>query len=253
MDRFARGRVLDADGNPLPPDAPYCAGAEIRYFREVADEPAIPHTETILHADAHLVVADKPPFLPVLPAGRFVRETLLARLIARLGNPDLVPLHRLDRLTAGVVLFSADPGTREAYHTLFRERRIVKAYEALAAPLPALAWPHVRESRIERGEPFFRMRETEGAPNSRTRIEVLARERDHWRYALHPLTGRKHQLRLHMATLGAPILGDPLYPALSPDQADDHARPLRLLAKALVFEDPLTGLVRRFESLQDLG
>lgn len=149
LDRFSRGRVLDADGVPLAVDAPYRLGAEIRYFREVADEAPIPFAETLLHADAHLVVADKPHFLPVTPAGGHVRETLLARLVQRLGNPGLVPLHRIDRDTAGLVLFSANPDTRDAYQSLFRLRRIHKRYEAIAPALPALSFPLVHVSRLE--------------------------------------------------------------------------------------------------------
>jgi tRNA pseudouridine32 synthase/23S rRNA pseudouridine746 synthase len=248
LDRFARGRVLDADGAALAADAPYRLGAEIRYFREVADEPELPFRETLLHVDAHLVVADKPHFLPVTPAGGFVRETLLARLVRRLGNPDLAPLHRIDRDTAGLVLFSANPATRDAYQALFRERRILKRYEAIAPALRDAAFPRVHASRLEPGEPFFRMREVAGAPNSETRIDVLERAGDLWRYALEPVSGRKHQLRVHMAALGAPIRHDRLYPHLAPDAADDYAQPLQLLARALAFADPLSGQARRFES-----
>lgn len=260
IDRFARGRVQDPAGMPLPPDAPHRPGAEIRYFREVTDEPAIPFEEAVLHADADLVVADKPHFLPVTPAGRFVGETLLARLVRRLGNPELVPLHRIDRDTAGLVLFSANAATRDAYQSLFRERRIRKRYEAIAPALPALSFPRVRESRLAAGEPFFRMQETAGAANSETRIDVIARSalvqredgvaRDDglWTYALEPVTGRKHQLRVHMSALGAPILNDRLYPRLAPEAADDHAHPMKLLARALEFRDPVSGALRRFES-----
>lgn len=248
VDRFARGRVLDASGAPLAVDAPYRLGAEIRYFREVADEVAIPFHETVLHVDAHLVVADKPHFLPVTPAGGHVRETLLARLVQRLGNPGLVPLHRIDRDTAGLVLFSANPATRDAYQALFRQRRIHKRYEAIAPALPGLAFPRVHASRLEAGEPFFRMREVEGAPNSETRIDVVERAGAWWRYALEPVTGRKHQLRVHMAALGAPIRNDRLYPQLMPAATDDYARPLQLLARSLAFVDPLSGVERRFES-----
>ena len=252
VERFARGRVLDAKGRALAVDAPYRLGAEVRYFREVVDEPAIPFAEAVLHADADLVVADKPHFLPVTPAGGYVRETLLARLVRRLGNPDLVPLHRIDRQTAGLVLFSANPVTRAAYQDLFRLRRITKGYEALARPLSGRRFPLARRSRIVHGEPFFRMREASpdegGATNSQTRIEVLERCGEVWRYALAPLTGRKHQLRVHMAGLGAPILNDRLYPQLRERGPDDHARPLQLLAKSLAFVDPLSGVARRFES-----
>lgn len=259
-DRFERGRVLGAGGNPLPPDAPYRVGIEVRYFREVADEPAIPFVETVLHLDEHLVVADKPHFLPVTPAGGFVRETLLARLVQRLGNPHLVPLHRIDRDTAGLVLFSANPATRAAYQALFRERRIRKHYEAIAPALPELSFPFVRASRIEPGTPFFRMQEVDGAPNSETRIAVLARDvategasdgrgaPASWRYALEPVTGRKHQLRVHMAALGAPIRNDRWYPQAGEPAPDDHARPLKLLARGVAFGDPLDRRPRSFES-----
>jgi tRNA pseudouridine32 synthase/23S rRNA pseudouridine746 synthase len=244
--RFARGRVLDAAGHALPVDAAYRLGAEIRYFREVVDEPRIPFEEVVLHADADLVVADKPHFLPVTPVGRHVRETLLSRLMRQLGNPDLVPLHRIDRDTAGVVLFSANPATRDAYQSLFRERRIHKRYEAIAPALPALAFPLTRTSRIVRGEPFFRMQEVDGEPNSETRIDVISRDGPLWHYALEPVTGRKHQLRVHMAGLGAPILHDPSYPHITTSEGD--SRPMQLLATSLDFTDPLTASPRHFAS-----
>lgn len=247
-DRFARGRVQDTAGVPLAADAPYRAGAEIRYFREVADEPVIPFTENVLHADADLVVVDKPHFLPVTPAGGFVRETLLARLVRRMDNPGLVPLHRIDRDTAGLVLFSANPATRTAYQSLFRERRIHKRYEAVAPALPQASFPLVRATRLVPGEPFFRMREADGPPNSETRIDLLESDGAWWRYALEPVTGRKHQLRVHMAALGAPIANDRWYPDILDIDAGDHSRPLQLLARSLAFVDPLTGVERRFSS-----
>lgn len=248
LDRIDRGRVLDEQGHAITLDTPYRPGQRIHYYREVVDEPSILFDEVIVHVDQHLVVADKPHFLPVTPAGGFVEQTLLRRLMRRLDNPHLVPLHRIDRATAGLVLFSANPASRGAYQALFRERRIDKRYEALAAPLPALAFPLWRRSRIVRGEPFFRMREVEGEPNSETRIEVIERGDACWRYALHPVTGRKHQLRLHMAGLGAAILHDSCYPALTEAVADDCQRPLKLLAQALAFIDPLSGEPRRFSS-----
>ncbi|MBN5052560.1 pseudouridine synthase [Stenotrophomonas maltophilia] len=251
--RFARGRVQDAQGRALAADMPWQVGLEIRYFREVADEPVIPFVETILHHDAHLLVADKPHFLPTAPAGAFVRETLLARLVERTGNTDLVPLHRLDRLTAGLVLFSTRPETRDAYQRLFRERRIEKAYEALAPALPDLRFPLERHSRLQPGEPFFRMAEVSGEPNARTRIELIEAQGPVWRYRLVPESGRKHQLRVHMAALGAPILGDGFYPQLQDRSQGEGEPPLQLLAQALAFDDPLTGQRRSFRSARTLS
>ncbi|MBX3712313.1 MAG: pseudouridylate synthase [Lysobacter sp.] len=246
--RFVRGRIFDASGTPLPLDAPYRVGAEIRYYREVANEARIDATETILHVDADLIVVDKPHFLPVMPGGGYVADTLLARLVRRFGDIGIVPLHRLDRLTAGAVLFSANPATRSRYQALFRDRAIEKRYEAIAAPLPGMTFPMQRQSRLVRGEPFFRMRETAGEANAFTDIDVLERGATAWRYALAPITGRKHQLRVHMAALGAPIANDPLYPMLRDAAPDDPQHPLKLLARSLQFIDPLTGAQRRFES-----
>nr|WP_244244169.1 pseudouridine synthase [Lysobacter alkalisoli] len=247
-DRFARGRVLDGAGEPLAPDARYRIGMEVRYFREVAQEPTIPFEEGLIHVDEHLVVADKPHFLPVAPAGAFVAETLLGRLTRRLGNPDLVPLHRIDRGTAGLVMFSANPATRARYQSLFPQRRICKIYEALAPAMEGAVFPLTRKSRLERGDPFFRMRETDGPPNSESRIEAVGQDGAVWRYRLEPVTGRKHQLRVHMAALGAPILNDPLYPECRVAEGDDFERPLKLLARELAFDDPLDGSLRRFLS-----
>jgi tRNA pseudouridine32 synthase/23S rRNA pseudouridine746 synthase len=253
LDRIARGRVLDGQGVAIGVDTPYRAGMRVHYYREVFDEAPIPFHETVLHVDEHLVVADKPHFLPVTPAGAYVEQTLLRRLMRRLRNPHLAPLHRIDRATAGLVLFSADPASRAAYQALFRERRIDKRYEAWAAPLPALAFPCRRRSRIVRGEPFFRMHEVAGEPNSETVIEVIERRQSLWRYALHPVTGRKHQLRVHMAALGAPIDNDGLYPELTAPAADDYRHPLKLLARELAFVDPLSGEPRVFRSGLTLG
>ena len=247
LDRMARGRVLGDDGDALGPDAAYRVGQEVHYYREVADEPPIPFDERVLHLDTHLLVADKPHFLPVTPSGPHVHETLLGRLIRRTGNADLAPLHRIDRETAGLVLFSTNPATRAAYQALFRERRIEKRYEAMAPALPQLAFPLVCRSRIVPGEPFFRMREVEGEPNSETRIDVIERGERWWRYALQPVTGKKHQLRMHLAALGAPIRDDPLYPEVRFREAGDFEAPLRLVATGVAFVDPIRGAARTFQ------
>jgi tRNA pseudouridine32 synthase/23S rRNA pseudouridine746 synthase len=260
-ERMGRGLVLDEAGRRVSPSSPYRAGACVYYYREPEAERAIPFDECVLHIDEHILVADKPHFLPVVPAGRYLRETLLVRLRRKTGLDCLAPLHRIDRETAGLVVFSANASTRGAYASLFRERSVEKVYEALAATTRAHAFPHVRRSRIVAGEPFFRMKEASGEPNSETRVEVLEEEaleegRGVSLYRLRPVTGRKHQLRVHMNALGIPIVNDRLYPEVLPEvlpeAPEDFDAPLKLLAKSLSFRDPLTGRELHFESARQL-
>ena len=250
--RMASGSVCDADGKALAPYTPFCAGARIHYFRALETEAPIPLRETVLYRDAHLLVADKPHFLPVIPSGKYLHETLLVRLKHRLGLDDLVPIHRIDRDTAGLVLFSINPATRDAYHALFRDHAMDKHYEAIAPWNPDLAWPLTRRSRIGVGPHFMQQTELDGDPNSWTEVAPLEVHGDWARYALRPHTGLRHQLRVHMAALGLPIAGDGIYPVLTPETAPDYARPLQLLARAIAFTDPISGQAQRFESLQTL-
>lgn len=248
--RFGRGLVLSANGEPLAMDARVTAGDDLHYYRELDTEPRIPFEAEVVWRDEHLLIADKPHFLPVIPAGRWVRESLLARLRHTLGLVDLVPLHRIDRHTAGLVAFSLDPATRATYQALFPRREVRKVYEAIAPFRAGLALPRVRRSRIARGEPFMRMREVDGAePNSETRVELMERRGDDLAlYRLLPHTVRKHQLRVHMAGLGIPIANDPLYPDVLSIDDEDFGAPMKLLARALEFVDPIDGRTRRFES-----
>lgn len=249
--RMTRGEVVDENGLLLNPQSPYRVGACISYYRELDDEKIIPFVEQVLYQDEHILIADKPHFLPVIPSGRFLHQTLLVRLRKKYKLEGLAPIHRLDRETAGVVLFSVNPQTRGHYTSLFRGRKVRKVYEALAPTLPnpdAATFPIIRRSRIVRGNPFFRMQEVPGETNSETAISSNGNRGPNTMYQLVPVTGRKHQLRVHLAGLGIPIINDKLYPEMIRTATDDFSSPLKLLAKSLSFQDPLTGRQFHFES-----
>ncbi|NVE00834.1 pseudouridine synthase [Massilia sp. BJB1822] len=252
-ERMARGDVVDGEGRALGPDSPYRRNLRVFYYRELEAETPIPFEEEIIYQDEHLVVADKPHFLPTIPTGRFLQETLLVRLRRKLDIEDLVPIHRLDRETAGVVVFSSNLNSRGAYQSLFQKRLVQKEYEALAGPLDGRDFPFLYRSRMVDGDKFFIMKEEAGEPNSETMIDVAERRADgQVLYRLWPHTGRKHQLRVHLAALGIPIVNDAFYPVALPCKEDDVSQPLKLLARAIGFPDPLTGEWRYFESRRSL-
>ena len=251
-ERLARGDVVDATGVPLHADSHVRQGMRIWYYRELEQETPIPFEEQIIFQDEHLLVVDKPHFLPMIPTGRFLRETLLVRLKRTFDLPHLTPIHRLDRETAGVVIFSHNLATRGTYQSMFQKRSVRKTYEALAPVLQGREFPFTYRSRMVDGDKFFVMREEAGEPNSETVVELLETRGDVARYRLHPHTGRKHQLRLHMASLGVPILNDAFYPVALPCKGDDFSAPLQLLARSIHFDDPLTGAPRCFASTREL-
>jgi tRNA pseudouridine32 synthase / 23S rRNA pseudouridine746 synthase len=251
LERMAAGLVVDEFGAAVTPARPYRGHMRLYYYRALTDEARIPFDAAVLFQDEHLVVADKPHFLPVTPSGHYLQETLLVRLKNQLGLDSLTPLHRIDRETAGLVLFSVKPGERDAYQALFRRHEVSKHYEAIAARRPELRFPLQRKSRIVEDEPFFRQREVPGEANSETLVDLLQTEGNKGelaRYALSPVTGKKHQLRVHMNALGIPILNDRIYPPVEVTPDDDYARPLQLLARSIAFADPISGQLRQFES-----
>ena len=252
LQRMAAGEVVDEHGEPVTATRPYRGHLRVYYYRALPDEPRLPFEAKVLFQDAHLVVADKPHFLPVTPSGHYLQETLLVRLKNLLGITELIPIHRIDRETAGLVMFALQPGERDAYQGLFRDKVVRKHYQAVAPWRAGLAFPLVRSSRIVEDEPFFRQREVEGEANSETHMDVLEVRGAQALYALSPVTGKKHQLLVHMNALGLPIAGDRIYPRLwpapAPDAVPDYGNPLQLLARELAFDDPITGLPRRFVS-----
>ncbi|MEU8753146.1 RluA family pseudouridine synthase [Streptomyces chartreusis] len=243
------GRIVDVEGRPVSRDTAYMPGMFVWFHRELPDEEHVPFPVDVVYRDEHLVVADKPHFLATTPRGSHVTETALARLRRQLEIPALGAAHRLDRLTAGLVLFTVRPEERGAYQTLFRDRKVAKEYEAVAAYDPALDLPRTVRSRILKERGVLAAREPDGDPNAETRVELLEHRDGRARYRLTPRTGQTHQLRVHMSTLGVPILGDPLYPVVTdPVEADDFRRPLQLLARVLEFTDPITGRDHRLVS-----
>ncbi|WP_189936796.1 RluA family pseudouridine synthase [Streptomyces aurantiogriseus] len=252
---FATGGIVGADGRAVAPNTAYAPGMFVWFHRDLPAEEPVPFSLEIVYRDDHLVVADKPHFLATTPRGSHVTETALARLRRELGLPTLSAAHRLDRLTAGLVLFTVRPEERGAYQTLFRDRRVHKVYEAVAPYDPTLALPTTVRSRILKERGTLAAREVPGEPNAVSHVELIEHRPDGLaRYLLTPRTGQTHQLRVHMNALGIPILGDPLYPEVTaPVPAGDFRRPLQLLARELEFTDPVTGAAHRLRSGRTLG
>ena len=250
--RMLAGDVVDAQGQPARPEQVVKGSVRLFYYRHLPDEPELPFEHQVLYQDEHLLVADKPHFLPVTPSGRYLQQTLLVRLKKRLGLPELSPLHRIDRDTAGLVLFSVQRATRGRYQALFRDRTITKHYEAVAPWRQELAFPREHCSRLDESPQFFRMHEVPGEPNTCTRMEVLEVAGGWARYRLSPVTGKRHQLRVHMAALGLPLRHDALYPEVNDAPEGDFSRPLQLLAQTLAFTDPLSGKALQWQSQRSL-
>ncbi len=248
-ERVQRGDVVDDEGRPVA-DAPYCCNRRVYYWRHLDVEPDIPFEARIVFQDEHLLVADKPHFLPVTPSGLYARQTLMARLRHATGLADLNPVHRLDRETAGLVVFNLKREERDAYHRLFRDRSVTKVYEAIA-PAGTGPWPRVVKHRLEEpeGENFMQMQVVDGEPNAETWVDLVeALPGGLARYELRPHTGLRHQLRAQMNALGLPLVGDRIYPVLQPHENPPKLdAPLQLVARAIAFKDPVTGLQRSFE------
>ena len=238
------GEVVDADGAVVDDATVLPAGSAVYLYRELPDEVPVPFDIPVLHQDADIVVADKPHFLATMPRGRHVAQTALVRLRRELGLPELSPAHRLDRLTAGVLLFTTRREVRGAYQTLFARGSVRKTYLARAAVDPACELPRVVRSRIVKRRGVLQAVCEPGVPNAETLVQSVS----DGVYRLTPRTGRTHQLRVHMASLGVPIEGDPLYPNIIDVAPDDFSTPLRLLAQRIEFDDPRSGVRHEFVS-----
>lgn len=250
---FAEGRYVDDDGIALAVDAAYQPGLRLWFHRDLPDEPPVPFRAEVLYRDDRIVVVDKPHFLATIPRGQHIRQTVVVQLRRELNLPDLVPAHRLDRATAGVLLLTTDRRYRGTYQNLFRDRLVHKEYRAVAGVRPDLALPTTVTSHIVKERGVLRAYDVPGAaPNARTRVELIDASAGRGLYRLLPETGKTHQLRLHLAGLGIPIVNDPFYPDLLDVPRDDFTRPLQLLAHTLRFTDPVDGEVRELVSRQRL-
>ena len=244
------GEVVDADGAVIDEATELPAGASVYLYRDLPDEVPVPFDIPVLYRDDDIVVVDKPHFLATMPRGSHVAQTALVRLRKELGLPELSPAHRLDRLTAGVLLFTTRRELRGAYQMLFARGLVRKTYLAHAAVDPACELPRVVRSRIIKRRGHLQAVCEPGEPNAETLVELLSPDGP---YRLTPRTGRTHQLRVHMASLGLPIIGDPLYPNVIDVPAGDFSTPLRLLAQRIEFDDPFTGSRREFVSRRTIG
>ncbi|ETI62233.1 pseudouridine synthase [Marinomonas profundimaris] len=254
--RIEDGKVHWHDGSLISLQTPFLPQQQVYYYREVESEPMIPFKESIVFQDEHILVAYKPHFLAVIPGGAYVNECLQNRLRHSTGMEDLQALHRLDRVTAGLVMFSINPDSRHRYHDVFKTRQIRKTYQAVARighhdTIVDQEWDV--KNRIERSDPRFLMKVTKGEANSHSVIRCVQQTEKNALFELNPITGRTHQLRVHMQSLGWPILNDKYYPELQPLSADNYAKPLQLLAKELAFIDPLTQQERCFRCDENLS
>ena len=254
--RFSEGLVMTVDGQPVAASDAYQPNAHLLYFRRLAREPEIPFEEETLYQDEHILVADKPHFLPVTPSGLYLHQTLLNRLKKKTGLQHLSPIHRIDRDTAGLVIFCIQPNERAHYQNLFRDRAVTKVYEVIAPYSEELSakLPMMYQSRLEESEHFLQMREVAGEPNADTYIELIEVVKPWAKYRLTPGSGKKHQLRCHLNALGIAIKFDQIYPVLTPYQEYDldFSMPLQLLAKEITFVDPVTGENRSFVSRREI-
>lgn len=251
--RFDDGLVFNTDGQQLSIHTPYLSEQHLYYYRHLPHEVIVPFEHQVLFENDQFMLVDKPHFLTVSPTGQYVQQTLLTRLKQHTNNPFLTPIHRLDRETAGLILISKNPQTRGIYQQLFAEKKVQKTYHAIAPFNPHLQFPIQFSARMEKGDPFYTMQIVAGDINSITDIALLEHHSKVAKYELKPITGKQHQLRVHMNALGLALKNDRIYPHIQHLGADHFSEPLQLLAKSICFIDPISNEQMDFQSKQDLN
>jgi len=255
IDRMlSAGEFVDADGRPVPADAPFVPRSVVWAHRDLPEEAALPADIQVLHRDERLVVVDKPHHMATMPRGRHVVQSALARARVLTGLPRLAPAHRLDRPTAGVLMLTTEQRWRGAYQQVFAAGLVRKTYLAVAPVRPGLELPLVRRTHLVKQHGTHQAREVPGErPNAETLVELVDTAEEFGLYRLTPTTGRTHQLRCQLSGLGIAIVGDPLYPRDRAVDDDDFGEELQLLAAVLAFDDPVDGQPRRFVSRRRLA
>ena len=250
---LSEGRVFYDDLRPLRSEDPYAPHTFVWFHRDLREEAVVPGEIRIVHRDERILVIDKPPFLSTIPRGQHVAQSVVVRLRHELDLPELSPLHRLDRITSGLLLLATEKRWRGTYQVMFEHGSIRKTYRALAPWRDDLDVPITVRNHLRKVRGALQAEVVPGAPvNAETLVEVESRHGDQAVYRLTPRTGRTHQLRLHLHGLNIPIEGDPLYPVVRETSVDDFTRPLQLLAAELAFTDPVDGSERVFVSRREL-
>ena len=248
-----RERFVYATGRKVAGSDPYRPFTFVWFHRDLPEEAVVPGSIHVIYRDDRIVVVDKPAFLSTIPRGRHVVQSVVVRLRAELELPELSPLHRLDRVTSGLLVLATERRWRGASQSMFQRQEVGKTYQALAPLMPGLELPVTVRNHLSTRRGQWQGEVLPDRPaNAESLIELDSVVDALGSYTLTPRTGRTHQLRMHMLGLGIPIINDPLYPVVQDVTIDDFTRPLQLLANQVRFTDPIDGGERQFASVRAL-